>query len=308
MDFSYILAVMIEEISRVIAENIVSFGELIGQWLDEHLVNVLVIVLVAWIIKRVGSRLVHQLLKGTVRPDLYPTKTDRDKRLKTLDGLISAVVKFAVFVVAAFMIIGEINPGYTAALFAGAGLITVAIGFGAQSLVKDFVSGIFIIVENQYRVGDVVTIAGASGTVEEVTIRTTVLRDLDGNAHHVPNGLIEVTTNKTIGFSRINEEIVVGFDADVDRVEHIINHVGEEISALTEFEKKIKEPIHFASVKGYAINGLRIGILGKTNPGDQWKIRTEMYKRLKREFDKAKIEVTSMAAMPAANGSKKKSR
>lgn len=299
---------MIEEISRLLAKNIVQLGDMIGRWLDTHLVNVLVIILIAWIIKNVGTKIVHQLLKGTVRPDLYPTKTDREKRLKTLDGLISAVVKFAVFIIAMFMIIGEINPGYTAALFAGAGLITVAVGFGAQSLVKDFVSGIFIIVENQYRVGDVVSIAGVNGTVEEVTIRTTVLRDMDGNAHHVPNGLIEVTTNKTIGFSRINEEIVVGFDSDIDRVEHIINHVGEEVASLTEFEKKIKEPVHFASVKGYAVNGLRIGILGKTNPGDQWKVRTEMYKRLKKEFDKANIEVTNMVTGITPGNTSKKSK
>ncbi len=296
---------MIQETSQTIADKIVVFGDQASAWIALHLINIIVIVIFAFIAQHALSAFTVKLLSKTIRPDMYPTETDRKKRLATLRSLMTAVVKFGVWLVAFVMIISEIGIN-TAPLLASAGIIGVALGFGAQSLVKDFVSGIFIIIENQYRVGDVVEIAGANGTVEDVTIRTTVLRDLSGFVHHVPNGLIQVTTNKTIGFSRINEEIVVGFDADIERVEHIINHVGEEIAASPDFEKLIKEPLKFSSVKGYAVNGLIIGILGKTKPGEQWKVRTEMYKRLKKAFDKAGIEVTNTPIGVAAQPTKKK--
>lgn len=293
---------MIEDTATATANVIVTLGESTGAWLDAHLVNIIVIIILAAISRRVLTTVTVKLLSKTIRPDMYPSNTDRKKRLTTLNSLMTAIVKVGVWLVAGTMIISEIGVN-TAPLLASAGIIGVALGFGAQSLVKDFVSGIFIILENQYRVGDVVMIADVTGTVEEVTIRTTVLRDLSGNVHHVPNGLIEVTTNKTIGYSSINEEIVVGFDADIERVEHIINHVGEEIAAMPEFAKITKEPIHFSSLKGYAVNGLIVGILGKATAGEQWGIRTEMYKRLKKAFEKAKIEITNIptgAIMPPA--------
>ncbi len=284
---------MIEESSQIIADGVINFGEAAGIWIDQHLVNIILIIIFAIIARRALTSVTVKLLSKTIRTDMYPTETDRKKRLTTLRELMTAVIKIGVWLVAFMMIITEIGIN-TAPLLASAGIIGIALGFGAQSLVKDFVSGIFIIIENQYRVGDVIEIAGANGTVESVGMRTTVLRDLSGYVHHVPNGLIEVTTNKTIGYNRINEEIVVGFDSDIERVEHIINHVGEEIAALPDFEKVIKEPFKFSSVKGYAVNGLIIGILGKTKAGEQWRVRTEMYKRLKKAFDKAGIEVTNI--------------
>lgn len=298
---------MVQETSQTIADKIVVFGDKASVWLGLHLVNVIVIVIFAFIAQHALTIVTVKFLSKTIRPDMYPTETDRKRRLETLKSLMTAVVKFGVWLVAFMMIISEIGIN-TAPLLASAGIIGVALGFGAQSLVKDFVSGIFIITENQYRVGDVVEIAGASGTVENVTIRTTVLRDLSGFVHHVPNGLIQVTTNKTIGYGRINEDLVVGFDSDIERVEHIINHVGEEIAASPDFEKLVKEPPKFASVKGYAVNGLIVGILGKTKPGEQWKVRTEMYKRLKKAFDKAGIEVTNIpvGVAPAPAKAKKK--
>ena len=284
---------MIEDLSQVIAQNINSVGDAVIKWVELHLISIILIIIFAFISKKILTTVTVKLLSKTIRPDMYPTETDRKKRLATLDSLMTAVVKVTVWIVATVMIISEIGIN-TAPLLASAGIIGIALGFGAQSLVNDFVSGIFIIIENQYRVGDVVEIAGASGTVEEVGIRTTVLRDLNGYVHHIPHGFIDVTTNQTIGYNRINEEIVVGFDSNIDKVEQIINKVGLSIATDPKYEKSIKEPFKFTSVKGYAVNGIIIGILGKTKPGEQWKVRTEMYKRLKKEFDKAKIEVTNI--------------
>ncbi len=296
---------MIEELSQVIANNIVSISEIVTAWVKAHLISIILIIIFAFIAKKVLTKVTVKLLSKTIRPDMYPTETDRKKRLATLDSLMTAVIKITVWVVATVMIISEIGIN-TAPLLASAGIIGIALGFGAQSLVKDFVSGFFIILENQYRVGDVVELAGATGTVEDVGLRTTVLRDINGYVHHVPHGFIEISTNQTIGYNRINEDIVVGFDSNIDKVEQIINKVGLSIATDPNFEKDIKEPFKFTSVKGYAVNGLVVGIMGKTKPGKQWGIRTEMYKRLKKEFDKAKIEVSNIPVMPTAGKPKKK--
>jgi len=289
---------MWEDVVLGLTNQLVWLGDTVRDWLGDHLINILAILIGAWIVRRFGVRLINSLLKHTVRVDLYPTKADRDKRLTTLNSLASAGVRVGIYVIAAILLIGEINPSYTTALFASAGVIGVALGFGAQSLIRDFVSGIFIITENQYRIGDDVTlIAGAgigniSGKVEALTIRTTVLRDLNGDVHHMPNGNIGVTTNKTLGYSRINEDIVVALDTDLERLEHVIKHTGEELAADAELKDHIVEPPYLASVEGLSGKGLKIKILAKTTPAAQWRVRSEFYKRLKKSLAKNDIKLS----------------
>jgi len=279
---------------------------LLQQWLGDHAANIFYILLGAWVVRRFGVSLMGTLLARAVPAHAYATKADRDKRVRTLRRLLSAGIRFVVYLIAALLVVGELNPSYMAALFASAGLVTVALGFGAQSLVKDLVSGIFIISENQYRVGDMVTIADVSGTVEDVTIRTTVLRDLDGNVHHVPNGLIEVTTNKTIGYSQLNETIIVDTKTNLETLEQVINKAGQEIGELEVFKSKILEPIRMSTVRGYAQNGLSIVIAGKVVAGEKVAIKSELYKRLHKAFLKHKIHVSFTPITPATGTPVKK--
>lgn len=269
-------------------------GDLID-WVSVHGLNILIILFGAWAVRRFGVRMFRGVFKHTLRPDLYTTKADREKRVKTLNSMTSAFVRASVYIVAGFLLVSEINPSYTTALFASAGLATVAIGFGAQSLIRDIVSGIFIISENQYRIGDEVELkstgwgGGAVGTVEEITLRTTVLRDLDGDLHHVPNGAIGYATNKTIGFNRINEDITVALDTDIDRLEHVINHVGQQLAADVAFKNKILDPPHFERVVEFTDDGIVIKVLAKTKPAEQRNVRSELYRRLRKAFDKNDI-------------------
>lgn len=280
-----------------ITEQVEALAAHVGDWAEAHIVNILAILLGAWLVRRFGVRLITSLLRHTVRADLYPTKSDQEKRLKTLNSLTSAGVRIGVYVIAAILLIGEINPAYTTALFASAGVLGVALGFGAQSLIRDFVSGIFIITENQYRIGDDVTlvagggIGSISGHVEDLTIRTTVLRDLSGDVHHLPNGNIGLTTNKTLGYSRINEDITVALDTDLELLEHTILAVGEEVAALADLKSKIVEPPYLASVESLSDKGLQVKILAKTTPAAQWKVRSEFYKRLKKAVHKNHIKL-----------------
>ena len=296
---------MQSNISNSLNDSLLRIFNLIGQWFDLHAINIAAILLGAWVVRRFGAGAISRTLRYTVRPDLYPTKIDRTKRIKTLDSLVNAVMRVGVYAIALILVIGEINPSYTTALFASAGLIGVALGFGAQSLIKDFVSGIFIIIENQYRVGDVIAIGGVDGVVQDVTIRTTVLRDLDGNVHHVPNGNITVTTNKTIGYSGINEEIIVDASTDLGLLEHVINHVGEQLVSMPELQAYIKETPSFRQVVGLNANGMVVKIVGQASAGDSWRVKGELYRLLKHAFEKNKIKL-GVPLLPYATSIKKK--
>ncbi|MCA9334228.1 mechanosensitive ion channel family protein [Candidatus Saccharibacteria bacterium] len=281
---------MIDDVGQ---EIIVSFDRVSSKassWLASHFLSIVIILIFGYIAKFLLTKLMRKVVKQTVRHDLFPTESDKKKRLKTLDGLIGAIVGVVVWVVVIIMIINELGIN-TGPLLASAGVIGIVIGFGAQTLIKDFTTGLFIIAENQYRVGDVIEINGVSGVVEDITIRTTVLRDLDGHSHHIPNGSIDATTNMTMGYSNLHENFTVDLDTDIEQLEHIINHVGEQLTTNPSLKGLIIEPPKFTRVTGFNNDGLMIKVVGKTTPGDQWQVQGEFYKQLKKAFDRHKIGI-----------------
>lgn len=250
------------------------------QWLETHGVNILIIVVGAWILRRIGVALFIGILKRAVRSHPFASEADRKKRIDTLNSLIGALSKIVVWGIAVIMIVDELGIN-TAPLLASAGVAGIALGIGAQSLIKDFTNGLFIIIENQYRVGDYVQFDLVQGVVQAITIRTTILRDFDGNIHHVPNSSIIVSTNMTFGVSGINQDITVAIDTDLDKLEKVINSVGEELAADETWAPKIKRKPYFAQVVNFAERGIIVKILGETTPGSQWKVKTELFKRLR---------------------------
>lgn len=260
-------------------------------WLDVHLTSILVILFITWLIRRLGPPLVMRVLRKTVRGDLYPTQIDRKKRLKTLEGLIGAIFGVGSWLLALMLIVSELKPSYAGTLIASAGILGFALAFGAQSLIKDFMSGIFIIFENQYRVGDVVTINNVSGKVEGITIRTTILRDLNGYVHHIPNGTITLTTNRTMDYGRIYEDIKVKPETDLELLEKTINSAGKKVSKMAEFENKIAEPPSFDRVSAIDKDGITVKVLGKVNLSIQKQVKSEFIKQLAKDFEKAKIKM-----------------
>lgn len=281
---------MWEEFFTDLSDNAVHVFNLAGSWLDQHLLNILIILAGAYLLRKFGTKLIIKLLHKTIRRDLYPTELDRKKRLQTLDSLTGAGMRVFAWLIASFMIISELGID-TTPLLASASVFGLAIGIGAQSLVKDFVSGVFIISENQYRVGDAVEIGDVDGVVEAITIRTTIIRDLDGDLHHVPNGSITVTTNKTMDFGSINEDVVVARDTDLKALEHIINHVGERLVNEPSLKGFIVEAPYFSQIKGYDKDGIVVKILGKTTAGDSWKVRSELYRHLTKAFKQHDVVV-----------------
>ncbi len=261
--------------------------------------NVLMVIVFCWLISRFAHQLLSRILSGLVRRDIYATKKDREKRVDTLAGLGSAIIRFAIWGVGGITII-NIAGVNTAPFLASAGVVGVALGFGAQKLINDLVSGIFIIFENQYRVGDFIEVEGVSGTVEEITIRTTVLRDLNGAVHHIPNGAIVVTTNKSMGFGQINLDLAVDPATDLKKLEAIIDKVGQTVASDPELSDEIIEAPKFVRVSDFTGNSVTIKIMGKTAGGKQLEIKSVFFAELKNALEKAHIKLAIVPVAPTA--------
>ncbi|MDO4774076.1 MAG: mechanosensitive ion channel family protein [Candidatus Saccharibacteria bacterium] len=229
-------------------------------------------------------------------------KKDIEKRQETLVQLVRSfwkivIIAYAVAVIANKVFLIDLSP-----LFASAGIIGVALGFGAQSLVKDFLSGIFIIAENQYRVGDVVDIMGAAGKVERVGTRSTVIRDSDGNVHYIPNGTIQHVVNKTMGFSVSRFVLQLDPATDIAVATDIINQTGQALASEEKWRRKIIEAPKFASVSDITGRAVEIIVSGKTMPSDQWAVTSEMRRRLLEAFETHDI---ALATLPGGSHAKK---
>jgi len=212
------------------------------------------------------------------------------KRTDTLRPIFSGAASIMIAVVVLFMVLAELDISI-APVLAGFGIAGIAVGFGAQYLIRDLIAGFFILLENQYRVGDVAKVADIAGMVEEVHLRKTVLRDLDGIVHHVPNGEIRVASNFTRKFSRVNLDVPVAYGTDLDHAFEVINRVGEEMAKEDYWRDIILEPPRVLRVNNFGDSGIDIKILGDTKPIRQWEVMGELRKRIKKAFDEEGIEI-----------------
>jgi small-conductance mechanosensitive channel len=264
----------------------------IQEWLLTNGISILAYIIIAYVIFRLLKLFVPRLVIGFVkaRGKGRHSKSWFEKRAQTLSNMITWTLGLLVGVIALFMILPKFNVDITP-LLASAGVAGIAIGFGAQSLIKDFVSGVFILMEDQFNTGDVVKIAGIAGLVEEVNLRRTVLRDLDGILHTIPNGTITTASNYTRDWSRVNLDISVGYGEDMDHVFAVINRVGKELAADEYFKTLIKTPPQALRVQNFGDSGIDVRILGDVRPMTQWEVTGELRKRLKKAFDDEGIEI-----------------
>lgn len=264
------------------------------QWTGAHVVSVIVILLVTVLLYIVGANIISMTIKRIIGHARHHNLKERDlkKRQDTLAGLFATVWRIFVVVAALITLASLLFPHISfAPLFASAGIIGVAFGFGAQSLVKDFLSGLFIISDNQYRVGDVIDIDGFSGTVERIGARSTTMRDNDGNVHHFPNGLIGHVINKTMGIGVARLTLSVSPDVDIDAVIEIINTIGSQLAEEDDWKTKITEAPHFVVMTNFSLTATDLLISGKTQSADQWSVISEMRRRLFTELRQQKIEL-----------------
>jgi small conductance mechanosensitive channel len=258
-------------------------------WFWSSGVRILVILLVAFLIGRFAGKIIERMVrKGVANGD----KEAVEKRQKTLIRIFSGGFKLLIWLVAGMMVLSEfgldIGP-----ILAGAGLLGVALGFGAQWMIRDFLAGMFIIMENQYRVGDVVCLDDTCGFVEDITLRKTIMRDLDGKVMHIPNGSFKMAANLTHDYSRAHLNISVSYKEDIDKVMETINRVGKEMAEESPWKEDILKPIQVAGPgpNDFLASGVEIKVLGETKPLKQWDVMKEFRRRLKKTFDKEGIEI-----------------
>lgn len=267
-----------------------SLYEATGMWLFADGWKIVAIVVGVLILQRVLRVVTERAVRQIVIRDSNMSVEDEQKREDTLIMIMNNTAYVVLWIVAAIMILSslgiEVGP-----LIAAAGIVGLAFGFGGQYLIRDVITGLFMILENQYRVGDAITIDGASGTVEDITLRMTTIRDIDGVVHHIPNGGITHVANKGKDFSRVHIQMGIGYDADLEHVEQVVNRVGEDLAADPAFAEKITQPPVFQRVDEFADSAIIIKILGEVKPLKQWEVAGELRKRLKIAFDREGIEI-----------------
>lgn len=277
---------------------------MIWGWLDEKWFPLIVIVALAWLGRHFGGMVISRIVRRVIHANKYNelSPVDVRKRQDTLISLFSAIWKIVVVIIASVLAFQILFPQIDLTpVFASAGIIGVALGFGAQSIIKDFLTGIFIITENQYRVGDIVDLEGAAGTVERVGIRSTVIRDNDGNVHYLPNGNVMHVINKTMGFSKVNFTLAVDPETDVEKLSSLINETGDALAADENWRDKILEAPHFLNIGTFSDTMIEVTIVGKTQPSAQWSVTGELRRRLLSEFKKHRIELAQLPIAPWSN-------
>lgn len=269
--------------------NLITFGM-------DSVLPAIVILVVTFVLLRASRMFVHGIIKALMDREATEgtaqelSAVELKKRMDTLDGLGGNVLQFFILVIAGLMILHAFGLDVGPAI-AGLGVVGVAIGFGAQNLVRDYLNGALILIENQFSKGDVIRAGGVSGTVEDFSLRRTTLRDLDGVVHTVPNGEIVVASNLTRVWARINLDVLVAYGTDIDEATKVVNDVGRGIATDPAWKRRVLEAPSVDRVAALGEYGVTLKILGTVRAQDQWAAAGELRKRLLTAFKEHGIEI-----------------
>lgn len=271
-------------------EQIIKWSENITPWLLSHGVKIIIILVGSYLFSKIINKVVEKAVKAAIVSSRVVSKIAEKKREDTLIRIFSGVIKITIFSIAALMILSELGL-MIGPVLVGAGIVGIAFGLGGQYLIRDIIAGLFIIIENQYRVGDVVNFDGTGGLVEDLSLRMTTLRDLDGTVHHVPHGEIKKVSNLSKYFSRINLNIGVAYNSNLEQVISVVNQTGIELAEDPLWKEFILKAPQFIRVDDFADSAIIIKIIGETQPIKQWDVSGEFRKRIKLAFDREGIEI-----------------
>ncbi|NMM37435.1 MAG: mechanosensitive ion channel family protein [Glaciimonas sp.] len=256
--------------------------------LSQAVLHILLILILSWILLRLSKKAILILQNYSIR------RTGNDpedlKRIETLGRVFHYISSVVIYVVAGMVVLSELGVSI-APILATAGVLGIAVAFAAQSLIKDYFNGIFLLLENQVRQGDVIAVGGKAGLVEEVTLRYIRLRDYDGNVHFIPNGIITTVTNMSRGFAFAVVDVGVAYREDTDEVMHLMLQVGENLRKDETIGPKIMEDMEMAGVDKLDQSAVIIRCRFKVLPLGQWEVRREFLRRLKQAFDQHGIEI-----------------
>lgn len=271
-------------------EQFTEYAQPFLQWLINHGIKIAVIVIAAILIKSIAKKSIQRIVKAATHSDRPGTDEGEIKRMNTIVRIFSWTVSVLITVIA-FMMIAQEFGIQIAPLLASAGIVGVAIGFGGQYLVRDVITGFFLIFENQYRIGDVVNMEGLGGVVEDISLRVTTLRDMNGTVHYIPHGEIKKVSNLSKQFAKVNLNVGVSYRTDLNKLIEVINRVGSELASDPNWKDLIDEAPAFLRVDSFDDSAISVKIVGVTKPLQQWSVTGELRKRIKEAFDAEGIEI-----------------
>jgi len=265
-------------------------------YLENPVLPILIVIVVAIVALHASRIFVHGIVKALLDREATEgtaqelSAVEIKKRIDTLDELGGHVLRFFIVVIAGLMVLRAVGLDVGPAI-AGLGIVGIAVGFGAQHLVRDYLNGALILVENQFSRGDVIRVAGVSGTVEDFSLRRTTLRDLDGVVHTVPNGEITVASNLTRVWSRINQDVTVAYGTDIEQATKVVDDVGKAMADDPTWKRRVLEAPQVDRVAALGEYGVTLKILGTVRAQDQWAAAGELRKRLLAAFHEHGIEI-----------------
>lgn len=270
-------------------QDLLNWSDKVVNWALTSGIQILFIVIAAWLLKMIAKRSIQRIVKTAVHHG-HGIEEGEIKRMNTLVRIFSWTVSTIIVVIATMMIMQEFGVKI-APILASAGIVGVAIGFGGQYLVKDLITGFFIIFENQYRIGDVVNIEGIGGTVEDISLRVTTLRDMNGTVHYIPHGEVKKVSNSSKQFAKVNINVGIAYEANIEFVRDVINKIGNDLAADPAWKDMINVAPQFLRVDSLDDSSVSIKIVGETKPLKQWDVSGELRKRIKEGFEKNGISI-----------------
>jgi moderate conductance mechanosensitive channel len=262
-------------------------------WLLTHGIRIILLIIVAYVFNFLARRLIIKIIHVSVTADYHHSIEAEKKREKTLIQIFTWSARVFIVILVFMLILNEFGLP-VGPMIAGAGILGLAVGFGGQYLIRDFITGFFMILENQYRIGDAVSLDNTHGIVENISLRMTTLRDLDGTLHHVPHGDVKRVANLSMDFARINLNVRVTYSTQLEHAIAVINKTGLELASDPRWKALITKPPAFLRVDDFLESGIVLKILGETVPLKQWEVTGELRKRIKVSFEKEGIEMPSL--------------
>ena len=280
----------------------------LASWFVDRPLRVILILVLAFVATRLTKRWIKGLVAGVIAPKTSPTQqleklgidvpsqlaaqpsARKQARAESMSTLLTSTAVVIIWTITFLLILGELGIDL-APLIAGAGIAGVALGFGAQQLVKDCISGLFMLLEDQYGIGDVIDLGEAVGTVESLSLRTTVLRGIDGTVWHVPNGVVQRVGNLSQLWSVALVDVDVAYDTDLDRARALLEQAANRVCERDEHAATIIEAPRVLGVEALAADGITIRVITRVEPGAQWELQRAMRQEIKESFDAEGIEI-----------------
>lgn len=259
---------------------------------QDHFLNIIFIIAACYILRQIAYKLINAYVKSKIKPSRKHNKSDLSRRRQTIASILHSVVRVLSDILVIVLVLSEFNVSL-APFLASAGIAGAIIGFGVQSFIKDLISGSFVIAENQYRVGDWVTLAGVSGTVQGTGLRTTTLVDTDENTHYIPHGIVDVVTNHSKKYAVINIKLSLDYGTNLNDARKSIVAASKKLLKFSKYKDLIIEQPSLKLINDFGLAGLDIGIKGKVKIGYKTEISSKLRELLKDEFDENGIKLAT---------------